>query len=337
MSYVLITGGCGYIGIHTALKLIEENYEVILFDNFSNSSKNILQSIKSITKKNILIIEGDIRNKHDLQNVFLNYDIGSIIHFAACKSVDESIIDPKKYYDNNVLGTINLINEMDKYNVRKIVFSSSATVYGDKNIPPLNEKITDLNPINPYGKSKLIIENYLQDLCDSDPRWSALSLRYFNPVGAHKSGLVGEDLDQNPSNLMPNILNKIAMQKTLTVYGGDYDTKDGSCIRDYIHIDDLAEGHILALKKCQKESYSGVINLGTGKGYTVIDVLTTFMKVNEVNINFKIGKRRRGDVVSSFADVSKAKKDLGWQAKYGLEEMCEDSWMWYQNYKKLSK
>ena len=335
MSHILVTGGSGYIGIHTVIKLIEAGKKVIIFDNFSNSSKDSINMAEKITKSKIDFQQGDLRHKSDIEQIFKHYEISSVIHFAGVKSVDESIINPLKYYENNILGSINLVKVMDENNVRKIVFSSSATVYGINAEPPLSESYDDLKPINPYGVSKLFVENFLKNISDLDSRWSALSLRYFNPIGAHKSGLIGEDPKNGSPNLMPTILNTISSEnKFLSIFGGDYKTKDGTCIRDYIHIEDLAEGHIAALEKCENDSYSGVINLGTGVGYTVMDVLNTFIKVNKMSIDFKITERRNGDVMSSYADVRKAKDLLNWTAKLSLEEMCEDSWRWYQNCKK---
>ena len=328
---VLVTGGAGYIGSHTCISLIEAGYELVVFDNLSNSSKESLKRVEKIVGKKIPFIEGDIRDEKDLQNIFDNYKIDSVIHFAGLKAVGESVENPMKYYDNNINGTITLCKVMQKNNCKKIVFSSSATVYGDPHTTPIKENFP-LSTTNPYGRTKLFIEEILRDIFTSDEEWRIVLLRYFNPVGAHISGTIGEDPNGVPNNLMPFIA-QTAMKKReyLSVFGGDYDTHDGTGIRDYIHVVDLAAGHVKALDVISQISQTLTVNLGTGNGYSVLDMLKAFENASAQKIPYKIVPRRAGDIAKCFADPSYALETLGWSAKLSLQRMCEDSWRWQSN------
>lgn len=324
---VLVTGGAGYIGSHTVVELLNEGEDVIIVDNFVNSKPEALDAIKKITKKDFKFYEVDIRDKNKLEKVFEeNKDITSVIHFAGLKAVGESVLKPIEYYDNNIYGTIILIEVMKKYNVKKIIFSSSATVYGNPKKVPIKEDFP-LNATNPYGQTKLMIEQMLKDLYVSDNSWSIILLRYFNPIGAHESGLIGESPNGIPNNLMPYI-NQVALGKLdhLNVFGNDYPTYDGTGIRDYIHVVDLAKGHLKALKKAEKETGIEAYNLGTGKGYSVLDIVKNFEKATMQKVKYEITKRRPGDIAICYADPTKAEKELGWKAEKNLEDMCKDSW-----------
>lgn len=326
---ILVTGGAGYIGSHTVLELIEAGYDVLAYDNLSNSSKLSLERVSHLTGKKIRFIDGDIRDENMLNNLFESNMIDAVIHFAGLKSVGESVEKPLLYYNNNVLGTLQLLKAMQNFNVKKLVFSSSATVYGEPKSVPLNESMPTAKPTNSYGMSKLMIENIISDLCRSDQQFSAAILRYFNPVGAHESGLIGEDPFGTPNNLMPFITQAaLGEQKMLYVYGSDYPTIDGTGVRDYIHVVDLAKGHLAALEKCMEESKHFVVNLGTGIGHSVLEVINTFQKVNNVKIPYQFTDRRKGDVASCYADASFADKYLSWSAKRTLDDMCLDSWRW---------
>lgn len=326
---ILITGGAGYIGSHTVLALIEAGYDVLVYDNLSNSSKLSLEKVSQITGKEIPFIDGDIRDANKLNSLFESNTIAAVIHFAGLKSVGESVDKPLSYYSNNVLGSLQLLKVMQNFNVKKLVFSSSATVYGEPISVPLDESMPVGKPTNPYGMSKLMIENIISDLCKSDQEFSAAVLRYFNPVGAHESGLIGEDPYGIPNNLMPFITQTaLGEQKVLSVYGSDYPTIDGTGVRDYIHVVDLAEGHLAALEQCMEESKHLVVNLGTGIGYSVLEVIKTFEKVNNVNVPYQIIARRAGDVASCYADATYADTCLNWSAKRTLSDMCVDSWRW---------
>ncbi len=326
--YILVTGGAGYIGSHAVLELLENNYKVIVIDNFSNSSIKSLERVESITGKKPIIIDGDIRDLHTLDNIFSEHTITAIMHFAGLKSVAESIRNPIEYYENNIYGTLQLLRAMDKYKVYRIIFSSSATVYGDPIKLPLKESMVAGNPINPYGMSKLMIENILKDWNKAHKESNVTLLRYFNPVGAHLTGLIGEDPKDIPNNLMPLIC-KVAIGEIneLTIYGNDYVTPDGTGIRDFIHVSDLVKGHVEILKKC---THSGIhiYNLGTGKGISVLELINTFQKVNNVNIRYKVADRRDGDIASCYADSSKIKKDFDWETQLDVERMCQDAWRW---------
>ncbi|MCO4294817.1 UDP-glucose 4-epimerase GalE [Clostridioides difficile] len=325
---VLVAGGAGYIGSHTAIELLESGYEVVIVDNLSNSNSIVVDRIKELSKKPVKFYNIDIRNKDEMHIVFKENNIESIIHFAALKAVGESVEKPIEYYSNNLISTLNLFELMREYGVKKFVFSSSATVYGDPHTCPILEDFP-LSVTNPYGRTKLMIEQMLVDISKADKSLDIALLRYFNPVGAHKSGRIGEEPNGVPSNLMPYIT-KIAVGKLkeLSVYGNDYPTHDGTGVRDYIHVLDLAAGHVKALQKLEENPGLVVYNLGTGKGYSVLDLVKAFSKASGKEIPYKIVGRRDGDVAMCYADSSKAEKELGWKAKYELEEMCEDSWRW---------
>ncbi len=323
---ILVTGGMGYIGSHTVVELLNNGDEVIIIDNLVNSSEKVLENIRQITKKDAKFYNFDLRNKSLLQAVFAENQIDAVIHFAGFKAVGESVIEPIKYYDNNIMSTLVLCEVMSEYNVKKMVFSSSATVYGSPKSLPIKEDF-ELSTTNPYGSSKLMIENILTDLQKSDDEWAIVLLRYFNPVGAHASGLIGEDPKGIPNNLMPYIA-KVAIGelRCLNVFGDDYDTHDGTGVRDYIHVVDLALGHLKALDKIKNDSGLFIYNLGTGQGYSVLDMVKSFECVNNVKVQYKIAPRRPGDVASCYADPSKAKKELNWVAKRGIDEICKDAW-----------
>jgi len=328
LKTILVTGGAGYIGSHTCIALIESDYKIIIFDNFSNASKESIRRIENIIKQKIIVIEGDIRNRDDLQKVFDSYTIDSVIHFAGLKAVGESVEKPFKYYDNNITGTLTLCDVMQKNNCKSIVFSSSATVYGDPHTSPIKENFP-LSATNPYGRSKLMIEEILKDLYTADKSWKIVLLRYFNPIGAHHSGMIGEDPNGIPNNLMPYITQTaIGKLSCLGVFGDDYDTHDGTGVRDYIHVVDLADGHVKALNKMEQFTEVMTINLGTGMGYSVLDMVKAFEKASGKEVPYCIAPRRAGDITTCYADASYAKEILNWEAKKGIEEMCEDSWRW---------
>lgn len=326
---ILVTGGAGYIGSHTCLVLLEAGYSVIVIDNLSNSHYESLVRVQKITGKKITFIEGDVRDKAKLDNVFLQHKIDAVIHFAGLKSVSESIQKPIEYYDNNINSTLILCEAMKKANVKKLVFSSSATVYGDPKGKPATEEFPVGGTTNPYGTSKLMLEKILEDIYQADNSWNIALLRYFNPVGAHSSGLIGEDPTGIPNNLMPYIAQvAVGLRPFLNVYGGDYPTKDGTGVRDYIHVMDLANGHVDALAWLNTKPGVKAINLGTGVGYSVLDMLHAFEKACGKKIPYQLVERREGDVAMCFSDSALAKKLLGWQAVYDLDAMCRDSWNW---------
>lgn len=329
---ILVTGCCGYIGSHTCVELLNNNYEVVGLDNFSNSKKDVLDKIKQITDKSIKFYEGNMLDKKILNKIFDENDISCVIDFAAYKAVGESVQKPIEYYTNNLSSVLTLLSVMKKYNCKKLVFSSSATVYGDPEVVPITEDAKTGGTTNPYGTSKLFVEQILKDLYKSDNSWDICILRYFNPIGAHSSGLIGEDPNGIPANLMPYI-SKVASKKLecLSVFGNDYDTKDGTGVRDYIHVVDLARGHVKALEKLTKEQ-SGlfIYNLGTGVGYSVLDMINTFEKVNNVEVNYKIVDRRPGDIAECYSDPTKAKEELGFTCEKTLEDMVRDAWN-YEN------
>ena len=328
---VLVTGGAGYIGSHTCIALHEAGFEFVVFDNLCNSSQESLRRVEKIIGKEIAFVEGDIRSREDLQRVFESYKIDSVIHFAGLKAVGESVEKPLEYYDNNITGTIVLLEVMQQNNCKKIVFSSSATVYGDPHTTPIKEDFP-LSATNPYGKTKLFIEEILRDLFISDNNFKIVLLRYFNPVGAHKSGTIGEDPNGIPNNLVPFIAQTaVGKREYLSVFGDDYDTPDGTGVRDYIHVEDLAQGHVKALEKIESLDAVLTVNLGTGKGYSVLEMVRAFEKASGKKVPYKIAPRRAGDIATCFADPSYAKEVLGWEAKRGIEEMCEDSWRWQSN------
>lgn len=328
---ILVTGGAGYIGSHTVIELLEKGHEVVIVDNFYNSHPEVLKRIKELSGKEFKFYEVDLLNKNDLKKVFEENEIDSVIHFAGYKAVGESVEKPLMYYHNNLTSTFILCEVMKEFGVKNIVFSSSATVYGLSNVSPLKEDLS-LSTTNPYGTTKLFIEQILRDLYVSDKEWSIALLRYFNPIGAHKSGRIGENPNGIPNNLMPFITQvAVGKREKLSVFGNDYDTVDGTGVRDYIHVVDLAKGHIKALEKHMNFKGVEAYNLGTGKGVSVLELVKTFEKVNEVKIPYAISDRRPGDIATCFADASKAKKELGWEAEKTIEDMCKDSWNWQKN------
>ena len=329
MTRVLLTGGAGYIGSHTAVELLEENFEIVIYDNLVNSSKIALDRIRKITGKDFKFYKADILDTDFLKKVLTEEKIDVVIHFAALKAVGESVKKPLEYYHNNLTGTLSLLKAMVDTNVKKIIFSSSATVYGDPETTPITEDFPKGACTNPYGWSKSFMEQIMTDLNTADPDFKVILLRYFNPIGAHKSGLIGEDPKGIPNNLLPYI-SQVAVGKLdyLHVYGDDYDTHDGTGIRDYIHVVDLAKGHLLAVEKIDELKGVEIINLATGNGYSVLDVVHAFEKACGKKIPYQIEERRAGDIDKCFADPSYAKKAIGWKAENGIDEMCQDAWRW---------
>ena len=323
---ILVTGGTGYIGSHTCVELLNSGYEVVIIDNLSNSKKDVVDKIKEITAKEVTFYEGDVCDKELLTNIFEKEKIDAVIHFAGYKAVGESVKLPLKYYRNNLESTITLCEVMNKFNVKKLVFSSSATVYASPKSLPIKEDFP-LSTTNPYGTTKLMIEGILKDLYISDNSWSIAVLRYFNPIGAHESGLIGENPNDIPNNLMPYIV-KVATGELecLSIFGNDYDTKDGTGIRDYIHVVDLSLGHIKAIENIINDTGIVYYNLGTGNGYIVLEIVENFSKINNVAVNYKIAPRRPGDIAACYADPSYAKEKLNWSAKKGIEDMCKDAY-----------
>lgn len=329
MSKVLVTGGAGYIGSHTCVELLNAGHEVVVLDNLSNSSEESLKRVKRLTSKELGFVEGDILDQQILDQIFLEHQIDAVIHFAGLKAVGESQQLPLKYFENNIAGSISLIKAMVRAQIFKLVFSSSATVYDEANISPLNEEMPTGIPSNNYGYTKLIVEQLLQKLSVSDERWSIALLRYFNPVGAHKSGCIGEDPQGIPNNLMPYVTQvAVGRREKLTVFGNDYDTADGTGVRDYIHVVDLANAHLCALNNRLQHTGCRAWNIGTGNGSSVLDVVQTFEKVNGVAVRYEFAPRREGDVATSFADNTRAVAELDWQPQYHLEDMLADSWHW---------
>ncbi|MEW8957348.1 UDP-glucose 4-epimerase GalE [Clostridium sp.] len=325
---ILVTGGCGYIGSHTITELLGEGYEVVAVDNFVNSSKDVADRVREITNKEFKVYPIDLLDEENFEKVFKENTIDAVIHFAALKAVGESVEKPLDYYNNNLGSTLVLLKLMKKYNVNNLVFSSSATVYGSPKGCPITEDFP-LSVTNPYGRTKLIIEDMLRDICKADEDLNVAILRYFNPVGAHKSGKIGENPKGIPNNLMPYIT-KVAVGelKELNIFGDDYETHDGTGVRDYIHVVDLAKGHLRALEKLSDNPGIVTYNLGTGNGYSVLDLVKTFSDINGIDIPYKIVDRRPGDIAECYADPTKANKELGWSAEYGIKDMCEDSWRW---------
>ncbi|WP_312602906.1 UDP-glucose 4-epimerase GalE [Acinetobacter schindleri] len=329
MTKVLVTGGAGYIGSHTCLELLNAGHEVVVLDNLSNSSKESLNRVQALASKSLDFIQGDILDQNILNQIFNTYQIDAVIHFAGLKAVGESQQIPLTYFENNISGSISLVQAMQRAGVFRLVFSSSATVYDEANISPLNEDMPTGMPSNNYGYTKLIVEQLLQKLSASDDRWSIALLRYFNPVGAHKSGQIGEDPQGIPNNLMPYVTQvAVGRREKLSIFGDDYDTVDGTGVRDYIHVVDLANAHLCALTNRLQAQGCRAWNIGTGQGCSVLQIKNTFEQVNEVQIPFEIALRREGDVATSFADNTRAVKELGWQPQYGLEDMLADSWNW---------
>lgn len=326
---ILVTGGAGYIGSHTCVELLEAGYEVVVVDNLSNSSEKSLERVAQITGKTPKFYKGDILDKEFLESVFEKEKIESCIHFAGLKAVGESVEKPWEYYNNNITGTLVLTEVLKKYGAKNLIFSSSATVYGDPAEIPITEKCPKGQCTNPYGWTKSMLEQILTDIQKADEEWNIVLLRYFNPIGAHKSGLMGENPNGIPNNLMPYIT-QVAVGKLecLGVFGDDYDTPDGTGVRDYIHVVDLAKGHVKALKKIEDKSGLSIYNLGTGTGYSVLDIVKNFEKANGVKIPYVIKERRAGDIATCYSDATKAKEELGWEAENGILEMCKDSWNW---------
>lgn len=326
---VLVTGGAGYIGSHTCVELLESGYEVVVMDNLYNSNEKALERVEQITGKKLKFYNADMLDKEAVSQIFENEEIDSVIHFAGYKAVGESVRKPLEYYHNNITGTLNLCDVMRRHGVKKIIFSSSATVYGDPAFVPITEDCPKGQITNPYGQTKAMLEQILTDLHVSDPEWSVVLLRYFNPIGAHRAGIIGEDPKGIPNNLVPYIA-QVAVGKLerLGVFGDDYDTPDGTGVRDYIHVVDLAKGHVKAMQKFAEEPQVRIYNLGTGKGYSVLQVLHAFEKACGKTLPYEIKPRRAGDIAQCYADPSKAKRELGWEAQYGIEEMCADSWRW---------
>ena len=322
---VFVTGGAGYIGSHTCVQLLNDGYEVVVYDNLSNSNIESLKRVEQITDKTVKFIEGDIRDEEAMRSAMVGCDY--VIHFAGLKAVGESVDKPLEYYDNNVQGTLCLLRAMNTNNIKSIVFSSSATVYGDPDFLPLTEN-HPLRTTNPYGATKLVIEDILRDLYKADSEWKISILRYFNPVGAHESGLIGEDPNGIPNNLMPFVAQvAIGKREALNVFGDDYNTPDGTGVRDYIHVCDLANGHLKALESLDKPQCEET-NLGTGNGYSVLDVVNAYEKASSKKVAYNIAPRRDGDIASCYAEPTKAKEYLKWEAKFGIERMCIDSWRW---------
>ncbi|MBO5487255.1 MAG: UDP-glucose 4-epimerase GalE [Eubacterium sp.] len=329
---ILVTGGTGYIGSHTCVELLQKGYDVVVFDNLFNSKRDVVDKIEKITGKKIKFYKADMLDKESMRPVFEENTFDAVIHFAGLKAVGESVEKPLWYYQNNIAGTLNLCELMNEYNCKKIIFSSSATVYGSPKTVPITEDFP-LSTTNPYGSTKLMLERILSDFCVPDKDWSVILLRYFNPIGAHESGLLGESPNGIPNNLMPYIM-QVAVGKLpeLGVFGNDYDTPDGTGVRDYIHVVDLAKGHVNAVEKVTSSNGVNIYNLGTGNGYSVLDIVKAFEEANDVKIPYSIKPRRAGDIATCYANPKKAKEELGWEAQYDLKKMCQDSWRFAQMY-----
>ena len=326
---VLVTGGAGYIGSHTVVELQNAGYDVVVLDNLSNASEKALDRVSKITGKPVKFYKADILDRDALNDIFDKETIESCIHFAGLKAVGESVVKPWEYYENNIAGTLTLVDVMRKHNVKNIIFSSSATVYGDPAQIPITEECPKGQCTNPYGWTKSMLEQVLTDIQKADPEWNVMLLRYFNPIGAHKSGTIGENPNGIPNNLMPYITQvAVGKLKELGVFGNDYDTPDGTGVRDYIHVVDLARGHVKAIEKFKENKGVLIYNLGTGNGYSVLQVIEAFGKACGKKIPYEIKPRRAGDIATCYCDPSKAKRELGWEAEYGIDEMCADSWKW---------
>ena len=331
MSTILVTGGAGYIGSHTVVELLNAGHQVVIVDNLCNSSAKVLDRIEALAGKNFSFVQADVRDSAALDRIFAEHRIDGVIHFAGLKAVGESVAQPLRYFDNNIGSTLALLQAMDRAGVRRIVFSSSATVYGDPDQVPITES-SRLQVTNPYGRTKLICEDILRDLQVSDPRWQVAILRYFNPVGAHISGTIGEHPNGIPNNLMPFITQvAVGQREFLSIFGQDYPTPDGTGVRDYIHVVDLAQGHLAALNYLQEQQTSITVNLGTGRGVSVQELADTFARVTGVPLPYRFVDRRPGDVAACYADTRLAQKALGWQAQLGVERMCLDAWRWQSN------
>ena len=329
---ILVTGGAGYIGSHTVLELLNTGYEVVVLDNLSNSSPESLKRVEKLTGKKVTFYEADILDRDKLNEIFSKEKFDACIHFAGLKAVGESVEKPWEYYENNIAGTLTLVDVMRKHNLKNIIFSSSATVYGDPAFVPITEECPKGQCTNPYGWTKSMLEQVLSDIQKADNEWNVILLRYFNPIGAHKSGTMGEDPNGIPNNLMPYITQvAIGKRDHLTIFGNDYDTHDGTGVRDYIHVVDLAIGHVKALDKIKENCGLKIYNLGTGHGYSVLDIVKNFEEANGIKIPYEIGPRRSGDIATCYASADKAKEELGWTAQYGIKDMCADSWNWQKN------
>ena len=329
---ILVTGGAGFIGSHTVVELIDAGHEPVVIDNLSNASAESLKRVKEITGKDVTFYKADIRDGAALSEILDKENVDACIHFAGLKAVGESVAKPWEYYDNNIAGTLTLVDALKKHGAKNIIFSSSATVYGDPAFVPITEECPKGSCTNPYGWTKSMLEQILSDIQKADPTWNVILLRYFNPIGAHKSGLIGENPNGIPNNLMPYITQvAVGKRDKLTVFGNDYDTPDGTGVRDYIHVVDLAKGHVLALKKIEENAGLKIYNLGTGVGYSVLDIVKNFEDATGVKIPYVIGERRPGDIATCYASAEKAYKELGWKAQYGIKEMCEDSWRFQKN------
>ena len=328
---ILVTGGAGFIGSHTCVELLNAGYDVTVVDNLYNSSEKAIDRVRQISGKDLTFVKGDILDKDGLDKIFENQKIDAVIHFAGLKAVGESVSKPVEYYSNNITGTLNLVESMREHHCKNIIFSSSATVYGDPAFVPITEECPKGTCTNPYGWTKWMLEQILTDVQKADPEWNVILLRYFNPIGAHPSGLIGEDPKGIPNNLVPYIAQvAIGKLKELSVFGDDYDTPDGTGVRDYIHVVDLARGHVNAIRKFADHEGVSIYNLGTGHGYSVLQVVAAFSKACGKKIPYVIKPRRAGDIATCYCDPSKAARELGWKAEYGIEEMCRDSWNWQQ-------
>ena len=326
---ILVTGGAGFIGSHTLIELHKAGYEFVVVDNLVNSNPEALRRVGELIGAEVPFVKADIRDREALNKVFEQYKFDSCIHFAGLKAVGESVAKPLEYYENNMSGTFTLIDVMRQHGCKNIIFSSSATVYGDPAIIPITEECPKGHCTNPYGQTKSMLEQVLMDVQKADPEWNVVLLRYFNPIGAHQSGRIGENPNGIPNNLMPYITQTaIGRRKELGVFGNDYDTHDGTGVRDYIHVVDLATAHVAALQAIEKKAGLAIYNIGTGHGYSVLDVVNAFEKANGVKVPYSIKPRRPGDIATCYCDPSKAERELGWKAKYGIEDMCRDSWNW---------
>ena len=329
---ILVTGGAGYIGSHTVVELQNAGYDVVVMDNLSNSSEKSLERVEAITGKKVPFYKADILDREALEEIFTKESIDSCMHFAGLKAVGESVAKPWEYYENNIAGTLTLVDVMRKHNCKNIIFSSSATVYGDPAFIPITEECPKGTCTNPYGWTKSMLEQILSDIQKADPEWNVVILRYFNPIGAHKSGTMGENPNGIPNNLMPYVTQvAVGKLKELGIFGNDYDTHDGTGVRDYIHVVDLAKGHVKALKKIEDKAGLNIYNLGTGTGYSVLDIVKNFEAANNMTLPYVFKDRRPGDIATCYSDATKAKEELGWVAEYGIKDMCEDSWRWQSN------
>ncbi len=329
---ILVTGGAGFIGSHTVVELQQAGYDVVVLDNLSNSSEKSLERVEAITGKKVKFYRADILNRQQLEEIFSAEQIDAVIHFAGLKAVVESVAKPWEYYENNIAGTLTLVDVMRKHDVKNMIFSSSATVYGNPAFVPITEECPKGQCTNPYGWTKSMLEQILSDIQNADKEWNVILLRYFNPIGAHPSGTMGENPSGIPNNLMPYITQvAVGKREKLGVFGNDYDTPDGTGVRDYIHVVDLAKGHVKALKKIEEKAGLKIYNLGTGVGYSVLDIVKNFQEANGVEIPYEIQPRRAGDIATCYSDATKARDELGWEAQFGIKEMCQDSWRWQKN------